>query len=419
MKISRINQIVTSSSSTYSEESNLHNVVDGDRESLFSRFSKILITAWLIIILSLLVEAANAQTSWARNSSNPVLSPSSAGWDSSEVLIPRFYYDGSKYQMWYSGDNGTVEAGGGSIGYATSSDGVSWTKNANPVLTPGMAGSWDSLLVYAGTVLKNSSSYLMWYEGAQLKPDGYCCKFGIGLATSPDGLSWTRYAENPILTSESSSRPYVSYPWVLKIGGQFKMWYACGLYEPAYLTATCFASSSDGIHWSQNTNPIFKGTGAATDWDGGTVYSTNIIYDGKTYGMWYSGCNSAGTKCQIGYATSPDGMTWTRASGNPILAPSSSGGWDSYDSVDNQGILQVGGSFMLYYSADQLNTNGKFVSYKIGLARSPADFVIPEFIMSRTKSTLTPISQTNLRTPAIPSPRKNHAVRRSPAIPTY
>jgi len=336
-----------------------------------SRFSTILIASLLVIVLSLRFEPANAQTGWVRNPSNPVLSPKPTGWDSSEVLIPRLIYDGSKYQMWYSGDNGTIEAGGGSIGYAKSSDGVSWIKSSNPVLTPGSAGSWDSLTVYAGFVLKNSSSYLMWYEGAQLRPDGYCCKFGIGLASSADGISWTKYALNPILTSESSSRPYVSYPWVLRIGRQFEMWYSCGLYVPSYLTAICLAISPDGVHWSQNAKPVFKGTGAATDWDGGTVYSPNTIYDGKTYGMWYSACNLAATKCQIGYATSPDGVTWTRAPGNPILGPGFAGAWDSYDSVDNQGILQAGGTFTIYYSADQLNMNGNFESYKIGLAQPP------------------------------------------------
>jgi len=319
--------------------------------------------------LSFGFDVANAQTSWVRNA-NPVLSPTPKGWDSGEVLIPRVYYDGSKYQMWYSGDNGTVEAGGGSLGYATSIDGVSWIKNRNPVLTPGATGSWDSRLVYAGFVLKNSSTYLMWYEGAELTSDGYCCRFGIGLATSPDGVSWTKFAGNPVLTSESSSSPYVSYPWVLRIGGQFKMWYSCGLYEPTYLTALCLAISSDGVHWSQTATPVFKGTRTPTDWDGGTVYSPNIIYDGKTYSMLYSGCNSSGSTCQIGYATSPDGVTWTRVSRNPIIGPSSPGFWDSYDSVDNQGIIQVNGSFMLYFSADQLDTNGRFAYYKIGLAKS-------------------------------------------------
>ena len=335
---------------------------------MLSSFSKIPITAWLVIVMSLGIGTANAQTSWVRNSSNPILSPSPAGWDSREVLTPRLYYDGSKFQMWYSGDNGTIEAGGGSIGYATSNDGVSWTKNPDPVLTPGVAGAWDSFLVYAGFVLKNASTYLMWYEGAQLKSGGSCCKFGIGFATSPDGLAWTKYAGNPILTPESSSSPYVSYPWVLMVGGEFKMWYACGFYTP-YLTGICLATSPDGVHWSQNALPVFKGTGVTTEWDAGTVYSPNIIYDGKTYGMWYSSGNSAGTKYQIGYATSPDGITWTRSSGNPIFGPTSSGAWDSYDSVDNQGILQVVGTFMLYYSADQLDTNGNFASYKIGLAK--------------------------------------------------
>lgn len=78
---------------------------------------------------------------------------------------------------------------------------------------------------------------------------------------------------------------------------------------------------------------------------------------------------------QIGYATSPDGITWTRAAGNPILSPSAHSSWDS-GAVAEQGVVQVGGTFKLYYSgiADP-NTNGP---YRIGLAESPAGFAVPE-----------------------------------------
>ena len=351
----------------------------GSLSFLSKILSKILVFVLLLAFLGVGLETARAQTGWVRSSSNPVLSPGSTGWDSREVLIPRLYYDESKYEMWYSGDNGKgFNTVGFSIGYATSTDGISWTKNPNPVLMPGAAGSWDSEQVSAGFVLKNASAYLLWYAGDQKKPDGTCCVYGVGLARSADGISWNKYAGNPVLTPDAN-RPYITEPWVLLVDGQFKMWYACGD-RAGFLVAICFATSPDGIHWSKNASPVFRGTGGTNDWDGGPVYSPNVIYEGTAYGMWYSGTNSAGTKYQVGYATSSDGITWTRASGNPILGPSPiSGAWDSYDSVDNQGILQVGGSFMLYYSADQLSSSGKYVSYKIGLAQSPVGFVLPEF----------------------------------------
>lgn len=140
----------------------------------------------------------------------------------------------------------------------------------------------------------------------------------------------------------------------------------------------CYAASPDGIHWTKNPTEVFKGTGLGSDWDSGDVYSPNVLYDGHVYGMWYSGdhyINQTITISQIGYATSPDGIKWTRAAGNPILGPSAHGSWDS-GHTDEQGVVQVGGTFKLYYSgiADP-NTNGP---YRIGLAESPAGFAVPE-----------------------------------------
>jgi len=64
--------------------------------------------------------------------------------------------------MWYGGYNGTNYQ----IGYATSSDGISWTKyGANPVLRLSSSG-WDNAYVRDPSVIKETDgTYKMWYNG--------------------------------------------------------------------------------------------------------------------------------------------------------------------------------------------------------------------------------------------------------------
>lgn len=344
------------------------------------RPSTISIVAIFLMLATFGVNVAQADTSWVRPPVNPVLVASGTGWDSGEVFGPRVYYDGSTYHMWYTG---TIRLWGYRIGYAASNDGVSWIKSsANPVLLPGPPGSWDSGFVSSPSVIYNGSVYMMWYVGGKQPSEyhyyTYSGSQGFGLATSTDGVAWTKYGNgSPVMTTSALDASVMFDPWVLQIGNQFKMWYTCGSGIESRLEV-CYASSPDGIHWTKNPTEIFKGTGSEYDWDSDDVFSPNVLYDGHTYGMWYSGdhyTNQTIAIAQIGYATSLDGITWTRAAGNPILSPSAYGSWDSGD-VDETGVVQVGGTFMLYYSAiANPNTNGP---YRIGLAESPAGFAVPE-----------------------------------------
>jgi len=71
-------------------------------------------------------------------------------------------------------------------------------------------------------------------------------------------------------------------------------------------------------------NPLFAGTGKDT-WDRNIRERGYILKEGNTYHMWYSGYNHTGPNPEgaktisLGYATSPDGITWIRYSGNPIF----------------------------------------------------------------------------------------------------
>ena len=68
------------------------------------------------------------------------------------------------------------------IGYATSTDKITWTKDPyNPVLEKGAQGSWDDYFVAVYTVLIDTvdSLHTMWYGGGNQEWDAH-----IGYATS-------------------------------------------------------------------------------------------------------------------------------------------------------------------------------------------------------------------------------------------
>ena len=66
-------------------------------------------------------------------------------------------------------------------------------------------------------------------------------------------------------------------------------------------------------------NPVFTGTGGDA-WDQHIRERGYIIKEDSIYHMWYSGLRYTGdTVLHLGYATSPDGINWTRYAGNPLL----------------------------------------------------------------------------------------------------
>ena len=66
-------------------------------------------------------------------------------------------------------------------------------------------------------------------------------------------------------------------------------------------------------------NPLFAGTGQGT-WDDQIRERGFILREGGLWRLWYTGYNSArGGSMALGYATSPDGVRFTRHSANPAF----------------------------------------------------------------------------------------------------
>jgi predicted GH43/DUF377 family glycosyl hydrolase len=174
---------------------------------------------------------------WTKYSGNPVVTGSMA-------VDPCVIKDGSTYKMWYSHrDNSGVW----SIYYADSSDGVTWS-NKQQVLTVGGSGVWDAVRVNTPSVIKDGSTYKMWYTGrdASVPP-----KERIGYATSTDGTTWTR--QGTALNPGAGSNPDAlgcRDPVVITRNSNYELWYqGQGSAAPNYRVLR--ATSSDGLTWTK------------------------------------------------------------------------------------------------------------------------------------------------------------------------
>lgn len=94
----------------------------------------------------------------------------------------------SLFHMWYTaGGYGEWE-----IGYATSRDGISWSRDGrNPVVRRGERGRWDFLTASFPWVNQAhpDSAFRMWYTGSGTPLEfniGYACSHGLLDCRLPD-----------------------------------------------------------------------------------------------------------------------------------------------------------------------------------------------------------------------------------------
>jgi hypothetical protein len=125
--------------------------------------------------------------------SDPVLVPGGAGaWDQSLVQQPSVIETSNGFVMYYTG----AGKDGYAIGRATSSDGIEWVKDDQPVLTPD--SEWEGSELTRPDVVVTEDGLVMMY--------GNRSGSHRGIATSRDGLTWTRFSGNPVLDTRAVPR---------------------------------------------------------------------------------------------------------------------------------------------------------------------------------------------------------------------
>lgn len=293
----------------------------------------------LILSVSTLSPAQHALTRYA---GNPVMS--------GNVFSPDVMYDSlsKQFTMWYVSNGWTIS-------YATSKDGKHWHKPAgNPILP--ING------VHTPRVIHDADGWKMYYSMFNHDPD-IPGTGAIGLATSEDGTQWTM-SDEPIITATPGEwdEDAVSHCAVSYDGKTYYMWYSG---SSSGVSKVGLATSSDGIRWTKfENNPVF--IPSDDGWDGANCGQSVVTYRNGKFHMFFLGANRL--ECcswSIGYATSPDGINWTRAQSNPVLTSTGSG-WES-QSMGTAGLVIMNDTLHVWYSAESERT-GKWA---IGLATMP------------------------------------------------
>jgi len=195
----------------------------------------------------------------------------------------------------------------------------------NPAVPAANPDGWDAVR-NVDTVLKVNGTYHMYFTGRV-----FDAPFGvlndIGHATSSDGIEWTMDPNNPVLTRGGDAEwdsGTVMEAAVIHDGTEFRMWYAGNDGEVA---GVGYATSPDGSTWTKHAGNPIMAVGEAGSFDGGTIWPGTVLFDGETYRMWYTGDRQiGGFDWTIGYAESEDGLSWIRHP-EPVVEPGD--GWDS------------------------------------------------------------------------------------------
>ncbi len=218
---------------------------------------------------------------WADYYGNPIFTNYNSPNQPLGVTQGRVLYDNGIYKMWYIN---VYNSAVGTIGYAESNDGIHWHYPVNyPVLTHGQAGAWDDYSVGVGAVIKEGTIYKMYYNGFQ-DQNG---EWDIGLAASADGIHWTKYL-NPILTPNAVENQIIVSS-VINVNSKYYLYYTIRNY-PYYSIGV--ATSSDGINWTKNpANPVLSPDAV---WEGTGIFYPSVIYDAGQFKMVYMNADADG-----------------------------------------------------------------------------------------------------------------------------
>lgn len=212
-----------------------------------------------------------------------VLMPDSTTGLENEVNRPALLLKDGVYHLWYTGQSRDSSW----IGYATSADLVHWKRESSkPVLSADK--DWEKSSLMCPSVLWDAQrqQFQMWYSGGEdYEPDA------IGYATSTDGVHWSKHTANPIFRADSTRKweqAKVTACQVIRRKEEYVMFYI-GFRDVDYAQIG-IARSKNGIdHWERHpANPIIR---PGAGWDSSAVYKPYAIFDGSKWILWYNGRN--------------------------------------------------------------------------------------------------------------------------------
>ncbi|MFN2145145.1 MAG: SUMF1/EgtB/PvdO family nonheme iron enzyme [Anaerolineales bacterium] len=226
--------------------------------------------------------------SWEQVSEGSVFSADDVPYEDNVVLASDMLVENDgTFVLYFHTTSSTPYKVGSRIGRATAvSPEGPWLADPEPALIPSESG-WDSFEVKYPCVLKVNGEYLMYYQGTH-RSNG---AISFGLATSDDGITWTR-REDPIYTADQipwEEYGSIRYPAVVHTPDGFIMLYRVQGAE--YSNAYTLAVSPDGVHWKPGQDTPAINLDQYVAWS--TAFSPEFEYVNGRYFAYVQTVNSA------------------------------------------------------------------------------------------------------------------------------
>ena len=277
-------------------------------------------------------------TKMSRYICNPVFAQTNEAWNqglssvafhATEVLGHPFY------QLWYTSRS---ESSYG-LGYAVSDNGIEWkTHPSNPIIIP-TAEQWDQDSMAGQIVLwdQKTEEYVMAYQGVTLGNDDFDYgTWGLGIATSSDGVHWEKHSGNPVINflndfvTEAGQRP--CWPLTLKRSDEGYTGYIASATVGGGNACNMYAlSTTDLVRWEFKSETPILSAGFSFDRlgfsDAAIVEWVDSNTGNKTLYMFYvgfadliaQGNHSVVSDSRLGLAISTDdGESWEKSPNNPF-----------------------------------------------------------------------------------------------------
>lgn len=232
-----------------------------------------------------------------------------------------------------------------------------------PIIELGGIGEFDEFGSMAGSVIRHNGKFYLYYCGWS-RGVSVPYTWAIGLAISDDGANFKKVGRGPLL-GPTLDEPYLqACPIVYKTAEHsWVMFYLSGIkwlgegnkLDSQYLLMK--ATSTDGINWERQAKPVIP-----TVVEDECQTSASIIKIDSAYHMFFSyrhGTdfrNRKGRGYKIGYASSPDLISWTRDDSKAGLEPSQEG-WDSA-MVAYPHLFNIGERLYMLYCGNDFGREG-------------------------------------------------------------
>lgn len=308
---------------------------------------------------------------WIRDPASPVLPPSKdLAQESSCCMNPFVLRIDDTYRLYYAGGD---EEGHKRICLATApiDQPTAWTRHG-VVLDRGKDGDFDFNWTVLPHVVKFPDRWHLYYTGNCGKGTGLAQFPGIGLAFSDDGLSFTKYDQNPIIApSQIEGDPDargMAGGSVIQVhlpdgGTEWRFYYTgCPTLGDDVFTdqqkTICYAVSHDGIHWEKRGALLFRDP----ERDYVNIAAAGPVVQQEadgSYRMFYSAIGTRWGYYSICYAESADGLHWStgRGYGDDLTLGPGGQSWER-QMVAYPSVVQENDRLRLFYCGNGYGSTG-------------------------------------------------------------